>query len=94
MPPEISKSKAIIQLQKALDAIPELRGIVECISMKFKEWQENTKTTMGRVFSDEPERLEVFLGRISFFPDISFVLPIAKSQSAYMSRFGFSRGTP
>ena len=66
MPAKISKSKALTQLQKALDAIPELRGLLYD-SMKFKEWQENTKTTISHVFSENPKHLEYFRG-IYFFP--------------------------
>ena len=64
MPSKISKSKALTQLQKALDAIPERHWPHE--SLQFEEWRENTKTTISHVFSENPKHLESF-GEISFF---------------------------
>ena len=64
MPAKISKSRAITQLQKALDAIPERHWPHE--SLQFEEWRENTKTTVSHVFSENSKHLESF-GKISFF---------------------------
>ena len=81
----VSPSKAITQLQNALYAIPELREL-SYDSPQFKEWQENTKTTMFHVFSEKPERLESFR-EIDFFSANLFATN-SQDQKAYLIDLG------
>ena len=58
-----TKAKAIARLQKALDAIPELRQQAKS-SPEFKVWRNRTETAVGEVFGRDSSHYESFTSNL------------------------------
>ena len=79
------KSKAIERLQKALDAIPELKQLPYG-SPKFKKWERDTQVALRNTFEDNSNQLREFKN-IRFSPTTVSTMGTPNStgfQKAYM----------
>ena len=88
-----TKAKAIERLQKALDAIPELKQL-PYDSPKFTKWRRDTRTAITNTFGDKSSHTSEF-STINYTPNIDPVAialfskdktrtPSSISQKAYM----------
>ena len=69
-----SKAKAIARLQKALDAIPELRRL-KPDSPEFTKWRRDTEVAITNTFGVESRHLQDFTS-VHYFP---MVAPVSES---------------
>ena len=82
-----SKAKAIERLQKALDAIPELKRLPRSDSApEFKKWQRNTQIAITNTFGDKSRHIEDFTN-IFYSP---IVITLSTSESEW--REAYERG--
>ena len=77
-----SKAKAIARLQKALDAIPELRRL-KPDSPEFTKWRRDTEIAITNTFGVESRHLQDFTS-VHYFP---MVAPVSESyeRNTYIS---------
>ena len=81
-----SKAKAIERLQKALDAIPELRELQDRDSSpEFKKWRRNTEIAITKTFDEDPSHIKDFKS-ISYLGviNLSRRTPDYEHQQAYL----------
>ncbi len=82
-----SKAKAIERLQKALDAIPELRELQDRDSSpEFEKWRRNTEIAITKTFGKDSCNIEDFK-QISYLVEIIFLgrpTPDYENQQAYL----------
>ena len=58
---KLPKSKAIERLQRALDAIPELKSNPRfASSVEFQKWHRDTEIAISNAFTNEPSHVEGF----------------------------------
>lgn len=72
MPTQLSKSKAIEVLQKALDEIPAVREAGSIGSPEFKKWQRDTRVALRYVFGDRSSQMGDFR-QISYTPSAGVI---------------------
>ncbi len=78
-----TKAKALERLQKALDAIPELKNR-QRRSPEFEKWRRNTRVAIANTFGNESDHIRDF-NNINFYPAVvPGKTPESKFQASYV----------